>query len=206
MKNEHLEEQEQNNITEEEVSNNATNASEEEGLNEEKETSNEDQTVKTDESAAEQTEEERLSAELAESKDKYLRLYSEFENFRRRTAKEKLDLIATASEDIVSNLLPVLDDFERAQESNKEADADTMREGFGLIYNKLKNILEQKGLKPMNAGEGTEFDPELHEAITQIPAPKKKLQGKVVDVIEKGYYLGEKVIRFAKVVIGAKNE
>ncbi len=146
---------------------------------------------------------EKVTAELAESKDKYLRLYSEFENYRRRTAKEKLELISTATESLMADLIPVLDDFERAAASNKDADAKTIQEGFDLIYNKFKNILTQKGLKLMEVGTGSDFDADVHEAITQIPAPKKKLKGKVVDVIEKGYYLGEKVIRFAKVVIGA---
>ncbi len=149
---------------------------------------------------------ERMEADLAESKEKYLRLYSEFENFRRRTAKERLTLIQTASEDIMSALLPVMDDFERAQDSNEQADADSIREGFNLIHHKFKGILEQKGLKNMEAEKGIEFDSELHDAITQIPTPEKEMEGKVVDVVEKGYYLGEKVIRFAKVVIGAKNE
>lgn len=146
---------------------------------------------------------EKVTAELAESKDKYLRLYSEFENYRRRTAKEKLELISTATESLMSDLIPVLDDFERAAASNKDADAKTIQEGFDLIYNKFNNILTQKGLKLMKAGQGSDFDADVHEAITQIPAPKKKLKGKIVDVVEKGYYLGEKVIRFAKVVIGA---
>lgn len=149
----------------------------------------------------------KLKAELAESKDKYLRLYSEFENFRRRTAKERLDLIKTAHEDLMVTLLPVLDDFERAQKAfannkNKE-DNKASIEGFQLIQNKLYKLMEQKGLKPMPDNPGIDFDPEIHEAITKIPAPDDKLKGKVVDVVEKGYYLNDKVIRFAKVVIGA---
>ncbi len=164
---------------------------------------NEEQSSTVEEQEVELSEVDQLKAELAESKDKYIRLYSEFENFRRRTAKEKLTLISTASEDIISALLPVIDDFERAKESNKEADEKAVKEGFDLIHQKLTNILSQKGLKPMDNKQGIDFDSELHEAITQIPAPKKKLVGKVVDVVEKGYYLGEKVIRFAKVVIGS---
>lgn len=174
-----------------------------ENLVAEQEAQNEKAEEKADDNAENVSEIDQLKSELAESKDKYLRLYSEFENFRRRTAKEKLTLINNASEDLISALLPVLDDFERASESNKEAEADTIREGFDLIHQKYKNILAQKGLKEMESKQGIAFDSELHEAITQIPAPKKKLVGKVVDVIEKGYYLGEKVIRFAKVVIGA---
>lgn len=143
----------------------------------------------------------KLSSELEESKDKYLRLYSEFDNFRRRTAKEKLDLMQTAGEKIISELLPVLDDFERAEQSVDSSD-ETVQEGLKLISQKLVNILQSQGLKVMETPEGTDFDPELHEAITQIPADDK-LKGKIVDTIEKGYFLGEKVIRFAKVVTGS---
>ena len=137
-----------------------------------------------------------------EVNDKYLRLYSEFENYRRRTAKEKIDLISNAGESILKDLIPVLDDFERAIETNKTAeDLDALKEGFQLLYQKYKGILTQKGLKEMEAKE-QDFDVELHEALTKIPAPSKKLKGKVVDVMEKGYYLNDKVIRYAKVVIG----
>lgn len=147
---------------------------------------------------------ERLKDELAESKDKYLRLYSEFENFRRRTAKEKLDMVQTANEDLMTALLPVIDDFERAEKSfeDKSTDLGAVKEGVQLIHNKFKKVLEQKGLKAMEGKEGMDFDSEFHEAITQIPAPKKNLKGKVVDVVEKGYMLKDKVIRYAKVVIG----
>jgi molecular chaperone GrpE len=162
-----------------------------------------------DSQEAEVEEQEELSeldkakAELAESKDKYLRLYSEFENYRRRTSKEKLDLILTANEGLISSLLPIIDDFERAEKSNSEdTDLKSVQEGMSLIANKFNNALIQKGLKVMESKQGIAFDPELHEAITQIPAPKPKLKGKVVDVVEKGYFLGEKVVRFAKVVIG----
>lgn len=146
----------------------------------------------------------KLEKELAEQKDKYLRMYSEFENFRRRTAKEKLDMIKTANESMATALLPVLDDFERALKSFENADKeDKGQEGILLIYNKLKKVLEQKGVTVMEIKPGDDFDAEFQEAITQIPAPEEKLKGKVVDVVEKGYMLGEKVIRFAKVVIGA---
>lgn len=152
----------------------------------------------------EESEVEKLQAELQEAKDKYLRLYSEFENFRRRTAREKLDLIKTASEGLMVALLPVMDDFQRAQKALEESeDHKASKEGFDLIYNKFKNILTQKGLKPMEAKKGTDFNTEFHEAISQMPVEKKKLKGKVIDVVEKGYFLDEKVIRFAKVVIGA---
>lgn len=156
---------------------------------------------------AEATEEvseiDKLKDELAEAKDKYLRLYSEFDNYRRRTSKEKLDLIKTANEDLITNLIPVIDDFERAEKSfTAETNLEAITEGVQLIANKFKSTLEQKGLKVMDNNPGIDFDPEIHEAITQIPAPEKKLKGKVVDVIEKGYFLGAKVVRFAKVVTG----
>jgi molecular chaperone GrpE len=151
-----------------------------------------------------QAEIERLKTELSEAKDKYLRLYSEFENFRRRSAKERLELVSSANQDLVQDLLPVLDDFERAQESfSEKTDIASLKEGMDLIAHKFNKVLEQKGVKEMEGKEGIEFDPEVHEAITKIPAPKEELKGKVVDVIEKGYYLNDKVIRFAKVVIGS---
>lgn len=161
----------------------------------------------SDESTDENNEEdeiEKLKAEVQEAKDKYLRLYSEFENFRRRTAKERLDLIKTAHLDLMMALLPVLDDFERAQKALEESeDHKASKEGFDLIYNKFNNILQQNGLKPMKDKKGSDFNTEYHEAISQMPVDKKKLKGKVIDVVEKGYYLDEKVIRFAKVVLGA---
>lgn len=145
-----------------------------------------------------------LKAAVEESKDKYLRLYSEFENFRRRNAKERLELIKTANEDLVTDLLPVLDDFERAIKAmGDQEESKAVREGVELIQNKLIKALEQKGLKPMGDLQGKAFDADIHEAITQIPAPEESLKGKIVDVIEHGYYLNEKVIRYAKVVIGA---
>lgn len=144
----------------------------------------------------------KLQGEVAEQKDKYIRLYSEFENFRRRTAKEKLEMIQSANEQLLKALLPVVDDFERAEKSFKDKDSKEL-EGFFLIYNKFKKTLDQYGVKTMEAGAGSEFNPDLHEAITQIPAPDEKLKGKIVDVVEKGYLLNEKVIRFAKVVVGS---
>lgn len=143
----------------------------------------------------------RLQDELAEAKDKYVRLYAEFDNFRRRSAKEKLDMIQSANESLLKALLPVMDDFDRAEKSFKDKN-DKEAEGFFLIQNKYKKVLEQYNVKPMDAGKGSDFNPDLHEAITQIPAPEESLKGKVVDVVEKGYVLGEKVIRFAKVVVG----
>lgn len=146
---------------------------------------------------------EKLQDELAEAKDKFLRLYSEYDNFRRRTAKEKLELMQTANEGLMATLLPVLDDFERAESAfSEETKIDAVKEGVTLISQKFVNSLQQKGLKQMDTSEGSAFDADLHEAITQIPAPKKKLKGKIVDTLEKGYYLGDKVIRHARVVIG----
>lgn len=147
---------------------------------------------------------EMLKSELGEAKDKYLRLFSEFENFRRRTAKERLELIGTANEDLMRSLLPIMDDFERADKAfDEKGEIKSFKEGYDLIFNKLKNITESKGLKAMETKQGDDFSDEVHEAITQIPAPEDKLKGKIVDIVEKGYFLGEKVIRFAKVVTGA---
>ena len=147
----------------------------------------------------------KVKAELSEIKDKYLRMYSEFDNFRRRTAKEKLDLVSTANEDLMTELLPVIDDFERAIKSfdSDTGDIDNTQEGVMLIFNKLKNVTEKKGLKGMDTNPGDDFNSELHDAISHIPAPEKKFKGKIIDTIEKGYYLNDKVIRFAKVVTGA---
>ena len=145
---------------------------------------------------------EDLKNKLEESNDKYLRLYSEFDNYRRRTIKERLELSKTASEDVIVDLLPVLDDFERAIKSSAEsADCEAVKEGVNLIYNKMKSGLEKKGLKPIEA-IGKDFDTDFHEAITQIPAPTDEEKGKIIDEIEKGYLLNDKVIRFSKVVIG----
>lgn len=148
--------------------------------------------------------EEKLEIELAEAKDKYLRLYSEFENFRRRNAKERIDLIKTASSDLMKELLPTIDDFERAKKANEnQSDIEAVKEGFELISSKLQKTLEAKGLKLMETEKGTAFDADLHEAVTQFPVEDEALKGKIIDTVEKGYYLGERVIRFAKVVIGA---
>ena len=145
---------------------------------------------------------ERLQTDLAEQKDKFIRLYSEFENFRRRTAKEKLDLIQSANEQLIKTLLPVIDDFDRAEKSFRDKN-DKELEGFFLIHSKFKKVLEQSGVKIMDVKAGSDFNADLHEAITQIPAPDETLKGKVVDVIEPGYVLNDKVIRFAKVVVGS---
>lgn len=154
--------------------------------------------------STEENQEARLEAEIAELKDKYLRLYSDFENFRKRTAKERIDLIKTASEEVLKDLIPVVDDFERSiKASDNETDSNKIKEGNQLIYHKLIRILESKGLKSMDDLVGKPFNPDTQEAITQIPAPNEELKGSVIDVVEKGYVLGEKVVRFAKVVTGA---
>lgn len=153
-----------------------------------------EQELQSKESEKSPTTEELLALE----KDKNLRLFAEFENFRKRTAKERLELFSTANKDILTALLPILDNFERSIKANNYSDED----GPVLIYKQLKSELEKKGLKEMEDPVGKELDTEFHEAITNIPAPSKKEKGKVIDVIEKGYMLGEKVLRYAKVVIG----
>lgn len=154
------------------------------------------------EEVATENEMEKLQAELAEQKDKYLRLFAEFDNFKRRTAKERIELIQTAGKEVIASLLDVLDDFERAEKTMESVqDTAVVKEGVQLVFAKLRSTLEQKGLKPMNS-VGEEFNPDLHEAITEIPAPAPELQGKVIDQVQKGYYLGDKIIRFAKVVVG----
>ncbi|MCF6278954.1 MAG: nucleotide exchange factor GrpE [Flavobacteriaceae bacterium] len=152
----------------------------------------------------EETPQEVTSEEqIAKEKDKFLRLFAEFENYKRRTLKERIELFKTANQELMTVLLPVLDDFERALthiEDDKEA--EELRKGVLLIYKKLQSTLEQKGLSTVETKSGDVFDAEIHEAITQIPAPSKKMKGKIVDVIEKGYKLGDRIIRFPKVVIG----
>jgi molecular chaperone GrpE len=143
-----------------------------------------------------------LQNEVAAQKDKFIRLYSEFENFRRRTAKEKLEMIQSANEQLLKSLLPVADDFDRAEKSLKEKN-DKDLEGVFLIQNKFNKTLEQYGVKLMDVKPGSDFNADFHEAITQVPAANEKLKGKVVDVIESGYLLNDKVIRFAKVVVGS---
>lgn len=144
---------------------------------------------------------EQLQAELDKEKDRYLRLFAEFENYKRRTGKERIELFKTAGQDVVQSLLPVLDDFDRAlKEIDKSSDEHL--KGIELISIKLKETLKQKGLEEIPVKEGDTFNADDHEAITQIPAPSEELKGKIIDVIEKGYTLGDKVIRYPKVVIG----
>ena len=147
--------------------------------------------------------EEQLQEELKKEKDKFLRLFAEFENYKKRTAKERIDLFKTASQDVMVAMLPVLDDFERAlSHIEEDKEAEDLRKGVLLIYQKLLSTLEQKGLSVVKVEKGDVFNADDHEAVTQIPAPSDDLKGKIIDVIEKGYKLGDKVIRFPKVVIG----
>ena len=144
---------------------------------------------------------EEEKAKYAELNDKYLRLFSEFDNFRKRTAKEKLDLTVTASENVIKDILPVLDDFERALQNMEKNGTEADMQGVTLIYNKLKDTLKKKGLEEIEAMDA-EFNTDEHEALTMIPAPEESKKGKVLDVIQKGYKLNGKVIRFARVVVG----
>lgn len=175
---------------------------EEELLNQEGQQS-ENSNEETQEEVIELSKEEELEVQVKEATDKYLRLYSEFDNFRKRTQKEKIELYKTAGEGVISAILPILDDFERAEKANQDSDdAQGIKDGIKLIQDKLNNILKTKGLEAVESPIGKDFDVQFHEAITQIPAPSKKEKGKVLDVVEKGYELNGKVIRFSKVVIG----
>lgn len=143
-----------------------------------------------------------LEEELAKEKDRFLRLFAEFENYKKRTAKERVELFKTAGQDILSSMLPVVDDFDRALAEISKSGDENMLKGVELIYNKLMGTLKSKGLEKVEAGAGDAFDSEIHEAITQIPAPSEDLKGKIIDVVEKGYKLGDKIIRYPKVVVG----
>jgi molecular chaperone GrpE len=146
--------------------------------------------------------EEQLAQDLAREKDKFLRLFAEFENYKRRTAKERLDLFKTANQEVLQAMLPVMDDFDRALNEIKKSDDDVLLKGVELIHEKLKNTLNSKGLEEVEVKVGDIFNADFAEAITQIPAPSPNLKGKIVDILEKGYKLGDKIIRFPKVVIG----
>ena len=157
---------------------------------------------KNTESVENQVEEVNLEDQVKEEKDKFLRLFAEFENYKRRTAKERIELFSTASEEVMISLLPILDDFDRASaEIEKDKDNEIFK-GVLLIKNKLFDSLKSKGLALIEVNKGDGFNADNHEAVTQIPAPTKDMEGKIIDVIEKGYKLGEKVIRYPKVVIG----
>lgn len=145
---------------------------------------------------------DKKQQELDEMRDKYLRLIAEFDNYKKRTAKERIELMQTANKEVIVSLLDVLDDSERAaKQLETTTDINAIKDGVMLVFNKLKTTLQAKGLKPMES-LSTEFNPDLHEAITEIPAPTKELQGKVVDEMQKGYYLNDKLIRYAKVIVG----
>ncbi len=161
------------------------------------------ETVETETQVVEeQTIEEKLQEELKQEKDKFLRLFAEFENYKRRTSKERIDLFKTANQEVMMALLPILDDFDRAYLEISKTEEKELLKGVELISNKLKTTLSQKGLAVVEVAQGDVFNADNHEAITQIPAPSDDLKGKIIDVIEKGYALGDKVIRFPKVVIG----
>ncbi|MFZ1515461.1 MAG: nucleotide exchange factor GrpE [Saprospiraceae bacterium] len=145
---------------------------------------------------------EKLEAELAEQKDKYLRLFAEFDNYKKRTTRERIELIKTAAQDFVQTILPVMDDFDRAQKLAEEQKNDLIfPEGMKLMHHKLIGIMKNSGVEAMHSN-GMPFDPNIHEAITEIPAPSEEMKGKIVDTVEKGYYMHDKIIRFAKVVVG----
>ena len=143
-----------------------------------------------------------LESVIKDEKDKFLRLFAEFENYKKRTSRERLELFKTANQEVLTALIPVLDDFDRANEQAKKLDTTAEVEGFILIHNKFVEILKSHGLEALVVEKGINFDAELHEAITQIPAPTEEEKGKIIDVIEKGYQLGEKIIRYPKVVVG----
>jgi|SRR5690606_5634953 len=148
------------------------------------------------------SENESLKEDLVKEKDKFLRLFAEFENYKRRTSKERLEQFKTANQEVMTALLPVLDDFDRAMIEIRKAKDKNLLKGVELIHNKLKETLRNKGLEAMKVEAGDSFDADVHEAITQVDAPSDKLRGKIVDVVERGYQLGEKIIRFPKVVTG----
>jgi molecular chaperone GrpE len=174
----------------------------EEQENQNTEQLNEEQVENSSEVQVEEQKELTWEDKYNEINDKFVRLYAEFDNYRRRTNKERIELISTANAGVVKDMIPVLDDFDRALANNEKSDdIKAVKEGFVLVSTKFRSILEGKGLKAMES-KGKPFDSELHEAIANIPAPEKKLKGKVVDDVEKGYLLNDKVIRFAKVVVG----
>lgn len=187
--------------TNETVETEATTKETEEQVEEAEETVEEPQVIEED-TTSKLSEKERLEKELGEMKDKYLRIFAEFDNYRKRTIKERQDIIKLASRDALSALLPAVNDFERAiKVAQSEQSEEKLPEGIVLVYNKLFKALEQQGIKQMET-DGQDFDPELHEALTRIPAPTEELKGKIIDTIEKGYYLNDKIIRHAKVVVG----
>jgi len=160
------------------------------------------ETNSAEESQEEISEEEKLREDLAKEKEKFLRLFAEFENYKRRTSKERMDLFKTAGQEVIVSLLPVMDDFDRALKELSKSDDKEMFQGVELISNKFKETLKNKGLEQVEVKAGDTFDAEVHDAITQIPAPDKKMKGKIIDVVEKGFKLGDRIIRHPKVVVG----
>ena len=152
--------------------------------------------------AEQPSQEEALRSELEKEKDKFLRLFAEFENYKKRTSRERMDLFKTAGQEVISALLPVLDDFDRAVKELDRSGDEELFKGVELIHHKFRDTLQGKGLEEIEVSQGEPFDAEVHEAVTQIPAPSENLKGKVVDVIEKGYKLGDRIIRHPKVVVG----
>ena len=157
---------------------------------------------KKSEASKNKAEEQNIDNQVKQEKDKFLRLFAEFENYKRRTAKERLELFSTASEEVMLSLLAVMDDFDRASVEIEKDKENEILKGVLLIKNKMFDSLKSKGLNLVEVNKGDEFNPDNHEAVTQIEAPSDDMKGKIIDVIEKGYKLGEKVIRYPKVVIG----
>jgi len=202
MKDENIKKEEEINKQEEEVAQKEIDTKEQQTATTDKKDDKKDKHKETKKESLEDKV-ESLGVKLQEVNDKYLRLYSEFENYRKRTSKEKIDLISTASEGVIKDLLPIVDDYERALasiETIKDENTRKALEGIVLIYKKLYSVLERRGLKPINA-RGEKFDENLHEAIAQIPATKEEDKDKVIDETTKGYYLNDKVIRYSKVVV-----
>lgn len=148
------------------------------------------------------SEEEQLKEDLQKEKDRFLRLFAEFENYKRRTSKERIELFKSANQEVMTAMLPVMDDFDRAIKEIQKSEDENLFKGVALIHSKLRETLKSKGLERMQIEEGDTFDAEIHEAITQIPAPSDQLKGKIIDVVEPGYKLGERIIRYPKVVTG----
>ncbi len=170
--------------------------------NQEEEMNIDAQEVQTEENQEVAKDEPTAEELIQQEKDKYLRLFAEFENYKKRTTKERIELFKTASQELMTSLLPIMDDFDRGLAEIKKAKDKELLKGMQLISDKLKSTLTQKGLSEIKVKQGDAFDAEIHEAITQIPAPSDKLKGKIIDAVEKGYKLGDKIIRYPKVVIG----
>ena len=193
------EEQDKNNTKSEK--NNKTGKEQAENTKQETEDTKKKEQKETHSEEPKQTQEEKLRDELQVQKDKYMRLVAEFENYKKRTSKERLDLFKSANREVMQALLPVVDDFDRAMKEIEKEDDDQFK-GIKLIHNKLNDTLKSQGLTKINVKQGDKFDADIHEAVTQVDAPKPELKGNIVDVVEKGYSLGDKILRFPKVVTG----